>query len=100
MDNTIKIEIDLKNTPQRYPYITNDRDNYTSDLSYRSYMNLFKSRKSGGVDTLLEDLAGGFVKSVFNAVNQVIFDRQMKKIADNALRELTKNNPAMIWTDD
>jgi hypothetical protein len=101
MQDTITLVIDFKNVPPRYPYITNGRDNYTSDMAYRSHMNYFKSKNSGGnpSEELLEGLAGGAVESVFNAVNQVLLEKQLKRVIDKAVRKAVEDSGGK-WTND
>ena len=66
MENTINLVIDLKDMPHRYPHTFTNRDNYSSDLSYKSHMNYYKGKN--GAEYLLENLVGGALHSAFEAV--------------------------------
>jgi hypothetical protein len=70
-------------------------------MAYRSHMNYYKSRNIGGnpSEELLEGLTSGAVSSVFDAVNYVLLERQLKKVIDKAVRKAVEDSGGK-WTND
>jgi hypothetical protein len=70
-------------------------------MAYISHMNYYKSKSGGGnpSEELLEGLASGAVNSVFDAVNYVLLERQLKKVIDKAVRKAVEDSGGK-WTDD
>lgn len=102
MENIIKLEINLKDMPHRYPFIFANKDNYSSELSYRSHMNYHKSKHGDGADTLFEDLAGGAIHSAFFAMKQTFFktlDKTVPLTVEETIKEWAKKHPDFDWKD-
>ena len=101
MRSVIELLMNIDESSHKYDLFTFNEDNYPSKEEYLSWRNYILQKRAMSED-LLTDLATSAATSAFNAVRHVFMKdskKQIEQLAEQALKDMVKNDPNMTWTD-